>query len=190
MGFTGSTGSGKSTLLDLVMGLITPSERRNLIDGQPVEPEHTRAWQAHLTHVPQPIFLAEVSTAENVAFGLSWADIDQERGVRLSVGQRRRLGIARALNKRADVITFDQNASTLDHDTEAAVMQAVESLVSNLTILMIAHRLSTLRNCDHVVELRDGTIHRLGPTALLLAPTSLPRPLVVPPHRASATSPH
>jgi ATP-binding cassette subfamily B protein len=190
VGFIGATGSGKSTLIDILMGLLTPVEGAVLIDGIPVFPDRTRSWQAHLAHVPQAIFLADVSIAENIAFGLRPEEIDRnrvrqaarqaqladtieswsagydtlvgERGVRLSGGQRQRVGIARALYKRADVIVFDEATSALDNRTESAVMEAIEGLHSDLTIFLVAHRLTTLRGCDLIVELDQGSIRRVG----------------------------
>lgn len=190
VGFIGSTGSGKSTLLDIVMGLLEPSIGTLSVDGTPITHANRRAWQAHIAHVPQSVFLADRSIEENIAFGVPADQIDAVRvrqaaaqaqiadtieswplqyrtpvgedGVRLSGGQRQRIGIARALYKRADVIIFDEATSALDNDTEQAVMQAIETLGDSLTILMIAHRLTTLKNCSHVVELADGGIRRIG----------------------------
>jgi len=190
MGFIGSTGSGKSTLLDIIMGLLLSTEGSLAIDGVDITPQNNRAWQAHIAHVPQTIFLADTTIAENIAFGVPPDQIDYarmrqaaqkaqiadtveswekqyntfvgERGVRLSGGQRQRIGIARALYKQADVIVFDEATSSLDNETESAVMQAIEHLGSELTILIVAHRLSTLKNCTQVVELSEGRVKRIG----------------------------
>ena len=190
MGFIGLTGSGKSTLLDIVMGLLKPTEGTLDIDAEAITESNNRAWQAHIAHVPQAIFLADSSIEENIAFGVPKTKIDHkrvqeaakkaqiadiietwpkkyqtfvgERGIRLSGGQRQRIGIARALYKRADVIIFDEATSALDNETEQAVMQAIESLSTDLTILIIAHRLTTLKNCNQIVELGDGGIKRIG----------------------------
>jgi ATP-binding cassette, subfamily B, bacterial PglK len=190
VGFVGVTGSGKSSLLDLVMGLLTPAEGALLIDNTVITSQNTRAWQAHISHVPQAIFLSDTSITENIAFGVPPDQIDLhrvkqaaqqaqiaqtiegwrngydtlvgERGVRLSGGQRQRIGIARALYRRANVIIFDEATSALDNETEAAVMQAVETLGRDITILIIAHRLTTLRNCDRIVELANGGIKAVG----------------------------
>ena len=190
VGFIGATGSGKSTLIDIVMGLLQPTQGALVIDGQPITTANHRAWQAHIAHVPQAIFLADSSIEENIAFGVSKERIDPqrvrqaarqaqiadiietwpeqfqtfvgERGIRLSGGQRQRIGIARALYKRADVIIFDEATSALDNDTEQAVMDAIEGLSEDLTILIIAHRLSTLRNCTKIVELGDCGIKQIG----------------------------
>ena len=190
VGFIGTTGSGKSTLLDIVMGLLKPTDGALEIDGQPLTPINIRAWQAHIAHVPQAIFLADSSIEENIAFGIPKDQIDPqrvrqaarqaqiadsieswpeqyktfvgERGIRLSGGQRQRIGIARALYKQADVIIFDEATSALDNETEQDVMQAIESLSKELTILIIAHRISTLKNCSQIIELGEGCIKRTG----------------------------
>ncbi|MDP2127609.1 MAG: ABC transporter ATP-binding protein [Pseudohongiella sp.] len=190
VGFVGVTGSGKSTLLDIVMGLLEPTKGVLEIDGQPVTSQNNRSWQAHIAHVPQAIFLADTTIEENIAFGVAKEQIDYtrvrqaaaqaqiaesidswpdqyrtfvgERGIRLSGGQRQRIGIARALYKRADVIIFDEATSALDSETEQAVMEAIDSLSSDLTLLIIAHRLTTLRNCTQIVELASGKIKRVG----------------------------
>ncbi len=190
IGLIGTTGSGKSTLLDIVMGLLHPTEGSMSIDDVSVTTQNNRAWQGHIAHVPQAIFLADTTLAENIAFGVppSQIDLDRvrqaaqkaqiaqtielwerkynttvgERGIRLSGGQRQRIGIARALYKRADVIVFDEATSALDNDTERAVMQSIENLGDELTILIVAHRLTTLKNCTQIVELKDGIVHRIG----------------------------
>jgi ATP-binding cassette subfamily B protein len=186
IGFIGETGSGKSTLLDIIMGLLQPSNGSLKIDGVVIDTNNLRAWQKHVAHVPQSIFLADGTIAENIAFGLSPDQINAvrvrqaaeqaqihdiieklpngyqtmvgERGIRLSGGQRQRLGIARAIYKQADVIIFDEATSALDNDTEKAVMEAIDRLSSELTILVIAHRLSTLKNCTQIIQLPDGQI--------------------------------
>ena len=186
IGFIGVTGSGKSTLLDIVMGLLQPTNGQLMIDGQPITPANYRAWQSHIAHVPQAIFLADSTIAENIAFGIPKDQIDHfrvkqaaekaqisksieswpqryqtfvgERGIRLSGGQRQRIGIARALYKQADVIIFDEATSALDSETERAVMQAIEGLSKELTLLIIAHRITTLKSCTQIIELDDGGI--------------------------------
>ncbi len=190
IGFIGATGSGKSTLLDIIMGLLQPNDGTLSIDGQHVTLSNNRAWQAHIAHVPQVIFLADSTIEENIAFGVPKEYIDSqrvrkvaqqaqiakvieswpakyqtcvgERGIRLSGGQRQRLGIARALYKKADVIIFDEATSALDNETEQSVMEAIESLSEDLTLLIIAHRLTTLKNCTQIVELAEGCISRIG----------------------------
>ena len=190
VGFIGATGSGKSTLLDIAMGLMEPTEGQLEVDGLTIEPSNQRFWQANIAHVPQAIFLADSSIEENIAFGIPKDQIDSsrvklaarqaqiaesieswpsqyqtlvgERGMRLSGGQRQRIGIARALYKQANVIIFDEATSALDTETEQAVMQSIEGLSKNLTLIIIAHRLSTLKNCTQIVELSDGVIKRIG----------------------------
>lgn len=190
VGFIGKTGGGKSTLTDIIMGLLNPASGFIEVDGIKIDEDNCRAWQRHIAHVPQHIFLADCSIEENIAFGVPKDLIDPtrvrqaaskaqladfiekwplgykthigERGVRLSGGQRQRLGIARALYKNGDVIVFDEATSALDSNTEEAVMAAIDALNPDLTILMVAHRVSTLKNCDFIVELADGAISRVG----------------------------
>lgn len=190
VGFIGSTGSGKSTALDLLMALLKPTRGKILVDGKPVDADLQRPWQDIVAHVPQSIYLADTTIAENIAFGVpaekinmdrvrqaaSQAQIAEfiescsgtystfvgERGIRLSGGQRQRIGIARALYKQATVFVFDEATSALDSATEMSVMSAIESLNRNLTILIIAHRLTTLRYCDTIVQLEKGKIVMQG----------------------------
>jgi ABC-type multidrug transport system fused ATPase/permease subunit len=190
VGFVGSTGSGKSTALDLLMGLLAPTEGEVLIDGEPVIGGRIRAWQRTIAHVPQSIFLSDASLAENIAFGVPRDLIDMtrvrlaarhaqiadfiegrsggyealvgERGVRLSGGQRQRIGIARALYKQASVLVFDEATSALDGATEQSVMDAIDGLDRDLTIVLIAHRIATVRTCDVIVELQHGQVVAQG----------------------------
>jgi ATP-binding cassette subfamily B protein len=190
IGFIGATGSGKSTLLDIIMGLLQPTDGTLEIDNQKVTLSNNRAWQAHIAHVPQAIYLSDSSVEENIAFGIPKDQIDiervrkvalqaqiaesieslpsqyqtlvGERGIQLSGGQRQRIGIARALYKQADVIIFDEATSALDNETEHSVMQAIEGLSKDHTLLIIAHRLTTLKNCQQIVELGEGGIKRIG----------------------------
>ena len=186
IGIAGKTGSGKSTLMDLILGLLEPTEGRILIDGVPLTDANRAAWQRNIAHVPQAIFLSDASVSENIAFGVPRDQIDTdrvrraaeqaelseviaalphgyqtrvgERGIQLSGGQRQRIGIARALYKQARVLIFDEATSALDTETERSVMAAIDRLDRDLTILIIAHRLSTLEGCDQVVRLGDATI--------------------------------
>lgn len=196
VGFVGSTGSGKSTLLDLLMGLLMPTEGQLLVDGQSISGNRRSAWQRSIAHVPQSIYLADTTLAENIAFGvprdaidLDWvqqvareaqiADFIEsspqgyqayvgDRGIRLSGGQRQRIGIARALYKQASVLVFDEATSALDNATEQSVMAAIEGLSSNLTILLVAHRLTTVRRCDTILELEHGKVVAQGSYEQLL----------------------
>lgn len=190
IGFIGVTGSGKSTLLDIIMGLLEPTDGSIIIDDEIITPKNQRAWQTHIAHVPQTIFLADSTIEENIAFGVTKKNINHqkvmqaaeeaqladiieswpkkyqtyigERGIRLSGGQRQRIGIARALYKQADVLIFDEATNALDSETEEAVMRSIESLGKKLTIMIIAHRLTTLKNCDQIIELGEGGIKRFG----------------------------
>ncbi len=190
IGIIGTTGSGKSTTLDLLMGLLKPTEGMILVDGENLHdldhPERLSAWRSAIAHVPQSIYLADSSIAENIAFGLPRNQIDMarvrdaaeraqiasfiesssqgydsfvgERGIRLSGGQRQRIGIARALYKSAQILVFDEATSALDTATEQAVIEAIEGLSNDLTIVMIAHRLSTVEHCERVVKLDQGHV--------------------------------
>jgi ABC-type multidrug transport system fused ATPase/permease subunit len=186
VGLVGRTGSGKSTLMDLLIGLLDPREGAILIDGERLTGANRAAWQKQIAHVPQFIYLADASVAENIAFGVRDDAIDigrarqaaeqaelteviatlprgfdtliGERGVQLSGGQRQRLGIARALYRRANVLVFDEATSALDTETETAVMSAIEKLSTDLTIVIIAHRLSTVAKCDMIVRLEEGRV--------------------------------
>lgn len=188
VGFIGATGSGKSTLLDIVMGLLEPTYGEIYIDGQELNSSNIHLWQSNIAHVPQSIYLTDNSIMENIAFGIERDLIDfdlvldaakkaqisdviekmpkgydtvvGERGVQLSGGQRQRLGIARALYKRAQVIILDEATSALDSETEAAVMDIIDSLGDSITVLIIAHRISTLKNCTIIVDLEKGHIAR------------------------------
>ena len=186
VGFMGSTGSGKSTLLDLIMGLIEPIEGQFSVDGQLINADNLQSWRRNIGHVPQAIFLADATIAENIALGVPTQEIDLqrvrtaaqkakiaefieagvdgydamvgERGIQLSGGQRQRIGIARALYKEADVLVFDEATSALDDVTERAVIESIVRLDPELTVLIIAHRLSTVRQCDTIFELEDGNL--------------------------------
>jgi len=188
IGFIGVTGSGKSTLLDIIMGLLPPTNGELIIDQQPIDNQNRRAWQVHIAHVPQNIFLSDSSIEENIAFGIAKEQIDHqrvkkaaqqaqiselieqwkegyqtfvgERGIRLSGGQRQRIGIARALYKKANVLIFDEATSALDNETEREVMEAIEALGKEVTVLIIAHRLTTLKECDKIVKLdKNHAVH-------------------------------
>jgi ABC-type bacteriocin/lantibiotic exporter with double-glycine peptidase domain len=190
VGIIGTTGSGKSTAIDLLMGLLLPTTGQILVDDTPLTGFARQAWQRNVAHVPQAIFLADASFAENIAFGIpakhidlervrkaaqqaqiaqfieaspeSYAAMVGERGVRLSGGQRQRIGIARVLYKEAKVLVFDEATSALDSETEAVVMQAIESLGRELTIVLIAHRLTTLQGCDIIYRLDHGRVVSAG----------------------------
>jgi ABC-type multidrug transport system fused ATPase/permease subunit len=190
VGLVGRSGSGKSTAMDLLMGLLSPTTGQIEIDGCPLVPANAGDWQREIAHVPQDLFLADASIRENIAFGAEPAEIDDarvraaaaaadiagfiedlpegyqtivgERGTRLSGGQRQRLGIARALYKQASVIFFDEATSALDSETESAVMAAIERLDPDLTIILVAHRTSTLAFCDQIIRLDEGRVVEAG----------------------------
>jgi ATP-binding cassette subfamily B protein len=186
IGLIGTTGSGKSTLIDVLMGLLEPTAGELLVDGRALRGTPMRAWQRTIAHVPQSVFLADSSIAENIAFGVPADQIDMqrveqaaqqaqladfigtrlggysaqvgERGVSLSGGQRQRVGIARALYKQANMLVFDEATSALDNETERSVMDAIRGLSRDLTIVMIAHRLTSVQRCDLILELKNGRI--------------------------------
>ena len=198
VGFIGGTGSGKTTLLDILMGLLQPSSGTLMVDGVRITNENCPDWQSHISHVPQNIFLSDSTIAENIALGIPPHEIDislvmeaakkaqiadviealedgyqtvvGERGARLSGGQRQRLGIARALYKGADILIFDEATSSLDGETENSVMSAIENLSGNLTIILVAHRLSTLKNCSKIIELKNGSVSRSGTFENIIKP--------------------
>ncbi len=188
--FVGSTGSGKSTLVDLILGLLSPSNGKLLLDGLPLDFENMRAWQKNLGYVPQSIYLTDASIAENIALGYSRSEIDPkalekaakianlhdfvlglekgyetfvgERGVRLSGGQRQRIGIARALYHDPSILILDEATSALDNVTEEAVFSAINKLMGQKTIIMIAHRISTVKHCDTIFVIEAGKIVSQG----------------------------
>lgn len=190
VGIIGVTGSGKSTLVDILMGLLEPTSGLMSVDDKVINNENVRAWQKHIAHVPQSIFLADTTIAQNIALGFEEKDIDLERvrmcaekaqlnevisnlpegygtvvgerGVRLSGGQRQRIAIARAFYKDADVLVFDEATSALDNQTENSVMQAIEGFGREVTVIIIAHRLTTLKKCSKIIELVSGKIVKIG----------------------------
>ena len=190
IGFIGKTGSGKSTLLDIIMGLLIPTNGKLIIDQQPINDQNFRAWQSHIAHVPQNIYLSDGTIEENIAFGVSNELIDKqlvkksaqqaqisemidelkdgyqtfvgERGARLSGGQRQRIGIARALYKKANILIFDEATSALDNKTEQEVMDVINGLGKEITVLIIAHRLTTLKGCKKIVKLDKNYAMHVG----------------------------
>jgi ABC-type multidrug transport system fused ATPase/permease subunit len=186
IGFIGTTGCGKTTLMDIVMGLLVPTSGHLEVDGKKLSERDYGSWQTNLAHVPQSIYLADSTVAENIAFGIEKCDIDMirvanaarrarisddvsswragyetivgERGVRLSGGQRQRIGIARALYREPSIIIFDEATSALDTDTEQEVMNSINSLDSDITVLLIAHRQSTLKGCSQIYKISNGRL--------------------------------
>jgi ATP-binding cassette, subfamily B, bacterial PglK len=190
VGVIGATGSGKTTAIDILMGLLEPTSGTLKVDGKAITKRNVRGWQKRIAHVPQAIFLSDTTIAENIAFGIDKKDINLdrvrdaankaelqdvinklpnqyntlvgERGIRLSGGQRQRIGIARALYKNADILVFDEATSALDNKTEESVIKSIEALGKEITVIMIAHRITTLKKCSKVIELADGKIVKVG----------------------------
>lgn len=191
IGFVGPTGSGKTTAADLILGLLNPQAGALLVDGQTISARNRREWQRGIGYVPQHIYLADDTVAANIAFGVENKNIDYksiesaakianlhdfvmkdlqegykttvgERGIRLSGGQRQRIGIARALYHKPQVLILDEATSALDNLTEQAVMESLNNLGQDITIIIIAHRLSTVRNCDRIYLFNHGKIEANG----------------------------
>ena len=191
IGFVGSTGSGKTTLADIILGILNPESGSLIIDDNHITNQTMRVWQEKIGYVPQNIYLADASVAENIAFGIEPDQIDNdkvikaaiianldtfiqdempqgyetevgERGVRLSGGQRQRIGIARAMYHQPEILVLDEATSALDNVTEKAVMDAVDTLGHEITIILIAHRLTTVQSCDLIYCLQDGEIEASG----------------------------
>ena len=189
VGIVGVTGSGKTTMIDIILGLLEPQKGTLEIDGKVVTKKNIRSWQSSIGYVPQQIFLSDDTIASNIAFGLETEDINQEavekaskianlhefvinelpkkyqtkigeRGVRLSGGQRQRIGIARALYHNPQLLILDEATSALDNQTEKAVMDAINNLGKNITIILIAHRLNTIKMCDKNYILENGKIKK------------------------------
>ena len=187
VGIAGPSGSGKSTLVDLILGLHVPQRGKILVDGVLLSDDNMTNWRKKIGYVPQDIYLMDDSIEENIAFGLDSTQIDRgalkeaaegaqilefinneladgfkttigERGVRLSGGQRQRIGLARALYHRPEILILDEATSALDTQTEAAVMETIHKIQGTLTIITIAHRLTTLERCDRIIELSHGRI--------------------------------
>jgi ATP-binding cassette subfamily C protein len=196
VGIVGSSGAGKSTLVDVLLGLLAPSAGRITVDGRDIRTA-LRSWQRHIGYVPQEPFLLDDTLRRNVAFGIADAEIDDrrvdnalrlaqlaefvatlpdrletllgERGTRLSGGQRQRVAIARALYHEPEVLVFDEATSALDSPTERELIAALEALHGVKTLVVIAHRLTTVRRCDRLALLRDGRVAAIGSYDELLA---------------------
>jgi ATP-binding cassette subfamily B protein len=190
VGIVGSTGGGKSTALDIFMGLLSPIKGQIIVDGQLITDENLAGWKKNIAHVPQSIYLADTTILENIAFGVSrnLIDIERvkssakqaqisdfiesssmgyetfvgERGIKLSGGQRQRIGIARALYKNTEILVLDEATSALDTITEKSVMNFIENLDNQMTVVIIAHRLSTVRHCDLLIQLESGAVVATG----------------------------
>tara|TARA_B100000035_G_C21035576_1_gene570731 strand:+ start:271 stop:2088 length:1818 start_codon:yes stop_codon:yes gene_type:complete len=191
VGIVGATGSGKTTLVDIILGLLESQQGTLEVDSKIIRTENVRAWQRCIGYVPQNIFLADDTIAANIAFGVESKDVDQkavesaaksanlhefiskelslkyqtivgERGIRLSGGQRQRIGIARAIYHNPKLLVFDEATSALDNQTEALVMKTLKNLKNNITIILIAHRLSTVKECDNIFVLENGKLVNEG----------------------------
>lgn len=207
VGIVGGTGAGKTTLVDLILGLLSPDEGTIRVDGIPITDENRRAWQKTLGYVPQSIFLTDDTIAANVAFGVPKDQIDMagveraartaalhdfvmsdlpqgyhtlvgERGVRLSGGQRQRIGIARALYRDPTLLIMDEATSALDNITERVVMEAVHNIRADKTVILIAHRLSTVKSCDTIFLMDRGRLLAQGSYDELLAGNEVFRRMV------------
>lgn len=207
VGIVGGTGAGKTTLVDLILGLLTPDEGVIRVDGTPITDETRRAWQMTLGYVPQSIFLTDDTIASNIAFGVPKDRIDMagveraaqaaalhdfvlsdlpqgyqtlvgERGVRLSGGQRQRIGIARALYRDPTLLIMDEATSALDNITERVVMEAVQNIRADKTVILIAHRLSTVKSCDTIFLMDRGRLLAQGSYDELLAGNEVFRRMV------------
>ena len=187
IGVVGETGSGKSTLVDIILGLLQPEKGEVRVDGS--YPVASKQWHSHIGYVPQSLYLIDDTIEANIALGERLENIDQqrledslkaaqlekllqklpeglktvvgERGIRLSGGERQRVAIARALYKNPDVLIFDEATSALDNETEARLMKTIEELSKQRTVIMVAHRLSTLEGCNKIVELKAGKINQI-----------------------------
>ena len=191
IGIVGSTGSGKTTMVDLILGLLEPSQGTIFVDEELITNKNIRSWQKNIGYVPQNIFLSDCSVLENIALGIDPKNIDKnaaetaakianlhnfvvtdlsegyntkigEQGIRLSGGQRQRIGIARALYNKPQLLVLDESTSALDNITERAVMDSIHNLGNSITVIMIAHRLSTVKNCDNILIIDKGKLQASG----------------------------
>ena len=191
VGIVGATGSGKSTTVDIILGLLEPQKGTLEVDGKIITKQNSRSWQRSIGYVPQSIFLSDDTVAANIAFGIESKNINQEavekaskianlhefvtnelpkqyqttigeRGVRLSGGQRQRIGVARALYHNPQVLILDEATSALDNQTEQAVMDAINNLSKDITIVLIAHRLNTVKDCDTIFLFSKGELKGQG----------------------------
>lgn len=207
VGIVGPSGSGKTTVVDLMLGIIAPQIGSLEVDGSKLSKPEIKAWQRNIGYVPQQIYLTDNSIRANIAFGVADCDIDQqaveraamlaklhdfveaelpqkyetrvgERGIRLSGGQRQRIGIARALYHRPQVIVFDEATSALDNLIERAIMEDAYMLGKDVTVVLVTHRLDTVKNCDSIFVMDKGQVRARGTFAELLESDDLFKDLV------------
>jgi len=207
IGFIGSTGSGKTTLVDVVLGLLTPQEGSIIVDGREIDAANRESFQHSIGYVPQEVILIDDTISANIAFGVSPEKINHdavvyaskianlhefiitelseeydtkvgERGVRLSGGQRQRIGIARALYNKPEILVLDEATSALDNLTEKAVMEAITGMGDKITSITVAHRLSSIRNCDNIFILKNGEFEAHGKYEELLASNAIFKKMV------------
>ena len=191
VGIVGVTGSGKTTLVDIILGLLDPTKGTLSVDGNEIKNDNKRSWQSSIGYVPQQIYLSDASVANNIAFGIDIKNINQksvekaakianlhdfvidelplgynttvgERGVRLSGGQRQRIGIARALYHNPQIFILDEATNALDNITEQAIMDALNNLGNKITVILITHRLKTIKNCDKIFFMEKGLLIKHG----------------------------
>ena len=196
IGFIGGSGSGKTTLINIIIGLLKPDFGSVEIDGFRLTDDNVQDWQKNIAYLPQQIFLIDDTLMKNIAFGIPDEKIDNERvlislkkakllsfvetleagvntiigesGVKLSGGQRQRIALARAFYHERGILILDESTSALDSETEQEIIKEINDLKGRVTIIMIAHRHSTLRNCDKVFRLRDGKVETSGSPKELL----------------------
>ena len=187
IGIVGSTGGGKTTMVDILLGLLTPTKGKILVDDNDITPSNIRSWQKTIGYVPQQIYLSDDTVASNIAFGVELKNIDYkalekaakianlhdfvtselsdgyatiigERGVRLSGGQRQRIGLARSLYHKPQILILDEATSSLDNITEKMVIEEINNIPEKITVIIVAHRLSTVKNCDKIFLLEKGKL--------------------------------
>jgi ABC-type multidrug transport system fused ATPase/permease subunit len=189
IGFMGPSGSGKTTLIDILLGLLTPEKGLILYNGQPLN-SHISEWNAHVSYLPQEVFLVDGTLQSNIAFGMKKDKVDNlrlndaiqksqldelvsqldqgvdtlvgERGVQLSGGQRQRIALARAFYHERDVLIMDESTSAMDNEIEAEILKEILRLKEKKTVIIIAHRLTTLQHCDRIYKIMNGKIVEFG----------------------------
>ncbi len=208
-GIVGPTGSGKTTTIDIILGLLEPKKGTLEIDHTIINKENYKSWQCIVGYVPQQIYISDDTVASNIAFGVDYKDINQEavehaakisnlhefvinelpiqyktkvgeRGIKLSGGQRQRIGIARALYHQPQLLIMDEGTSSLDNITEHIIMETIDKLKKNITIILIAHRLNSVRSCDNIFLLENGQVKDQGSFEELLKKSETFRKMVRP----------